>query len=168
MLRYTKNLSDYNTINAVAWHELTHSSQVRRMISEKGLLWASDYWSANVYQQAANTFKDYNGDGKNDKNSYGNKGDDRWQQIALSEGWANYREEILARKNLGLPNYTGTGNSFLYDYLLMFRELGNIGCSFQNMEGALCTYSISGYKDNLIAIYPNLSKQITDIISSRL
>jgi hypothetical protein len=138
------------------------------MISEKGLLWASDYWSANVYQQAANTFKDYDGDGKKDGDSYGNKGDERWQIIALSEGWANYREQVLTRNYLGLPYYSGTSNSFLIKYLSMFEELKNIGCSYQNMEKSLCTYTISGYRDNLIAIYPSLSIQITTIISSRL
>ncbi len=168
MLRYSGNLKDYYKITSIAWHELTHASQVNRMISEKGLLWASDYWSANVYQQASNTFKDYNGDGNNDGNPYGNKGDERWQIIALSEGWANYREQVLAIRYLGQTNYNATYNLFLVKYLKMFEELESIGCSFQNMEKSLCTYSISGFRDNLNEIYPSLKSQITIIISSRL
>lgn len=168
ILRYKNDKTYYNTITSIVWHELTHSSQIKRMINEKGILWASDYWSANVYQQASNTFKDYDGDGKKDGDSYGNTGDERWQIIALSEGWANYREQILTRNYLGLPYYSGTSNSFLIKYLRMFDELKNIGCSYQNMEKSLCTYTISGYRDNLIAIYPSLSTQITTIISSRL
>lgn len=165
MLRYTKNLSDYNTINAVAWHELTHSSQVKRMTSEKGLLWASDYWSANVYQQAANTFKDYDGDGKKDGKPYGFKGNERWQQIALSEGWANYREEYLARNYLNDPIYVGTTNVLLSPLVNMYKRLKLLGCSFSDLEKSLCTYSINGYRDNLIALYPSLSSQITIIVN---
>jgi len=130
------------------------------MKSEKGYWWASDYWSANVYQQAANQISS--------GHPYGSKGDNRWQQIALSEGWASYREQVLTRNYLGLPYYSGTSNLFLIKYLRMFDELKNIGCSYQNMEKSLCTYTISGYRDNLIAIYPSLSTQITTIISSRL
>ncbi len=183
MLRYTKNLSDYNTINAVAWHELTHSSQLRRMISEKGLLWASDYWSANVYQQAANTFKDYDGDGKKDGKPYGNKGDERWQQIALSEGWANYREWYLAKKYLNYEiyplQYNRTTNTYwqpifdnykdvsLTDYYGgMFKQLNDLGCSYTNLEKSLCVYSIGAYRDKLMSYYPNLSYSITNIVTN--
>ena len=127
---------------------------------EKGYWWASAYWSANIYQQAANQI----GSGY----PYGSKGDSRWQQIALSEGWSNYREQVLTRNYLGLPNYSATSNSFLIQYLRMFDELENIGCSYQSMEKSLSTYTILGFRDNLIAIYPSLSTQITTIISSRL
>ncbi len=160
ILRYKNDKTYYNTITSIVWHELTHSSQVKRMINEKGLLWASDYWSANVYQQASNSI--------NTGGSYGSKGDSRWQIIALSEGWANYREQVLTRNYLGLPYYSATSNSFLFNYLTMNEELKYIGCSYQSMEKSLCTYTISGYRDNLIAIYPSLSTQITTIISSRL
>ena len=174
ILRYTKTLTDYNKITAIVWHELTHSSQLERMKSEKGYWWASDYWSANVYQQAANNIAS--------GSSYGNKGDSRWQQIALSEGWANYREWKLAKQYLnGYDIYP-----FIYDYRLgayrqatfddykdksiaryyggMFKRLNDIGCSYSNLEKSLCAYSIGSYKDNLISLHSSLSGQITEII----
>lgn len=174
ILRYTKTLTDYNTITEIVWHELTHSSQLERMKSEKGYCWASDYWSANIYQQAANQI------GSGDP--YGSKGDSRWQQIALSEGWANYREWKMAKQKLnGYDIYP-----YIYDTPLqifrqstfddyknvslaiyyggMFKRLNDIGCSYQNLEKSLCTYSISAYRDNLITYYPNASTQITNII----
>jgi hypothetical protein len=156
ILRFTNSLSDYDIITAIAWHELTHASQLRRMINEKGILWASDYWSANVYQQAKNTIE--NG------RPYGAKGESRWQQIALSEGWANYREELMARSYLSDPDYVGTTNSFLSSYVSMLKRLKSIGCSYTKMELSLCTYSIGGYRDNLISNYPSLRTQITNII----
>lgn len=48
----------------------------------------------------------------------------------------------------------------------MFKRLNDIGCSYSNLEKSLCTYSIGGYKDNLIALHPNLSSQITEIIKN--
>ena len=50
----------------------------------------------------------------------------------------------------------------------MFDELKYIGRTYQNMEKSLSTYSIVGFRDNLITIYPSLSSQISTIISSRL
>jgi hypothetical protein len=157
MLRFTKNMSDYNKITAIAWHELTHASQVRRMITVKGLLWASDYWSANVYQQAKNEI--------DNDNAYGSKGDTRWQIIALSEGWANFREWKLAGKYL---SYSVSLYDFPRNYAYMFNSLYEAGCSYSDMESSLCTYSISGFRDNLIAKYPTLQTKITSIISSYL
>jgi hypothetical protein len=161
ILRYNKNLDSYNTITAIAWHELTHASQLQRMRSEKGYFWASDYWSHVVLQEV-----------KNDKNTgspYGGRGDDNWQVIALAEGWANYREEYLARKYLlGADEYEGTDNPFLSPYVAMFRELRAVGCSFANMEKSLCSYSITVFRDNLISKHPSLRTQITSIVSTRL
>jgi hypothetical protein len=88
--------------------------------------------------------------------------------VALCEGWANYREQILTRYYLGLTNYVGTNNSFLVDYLNMFGELIAIGCSFEAIEKSLNTKSISEFQSNLIAIYPNMDKQIKKIILNRL
>lgn len=168
ILRYNQNMSDYEKITAIAWHELTHASQLQRMKSEKGFWWASDYWSSNVVQQAQNTID-------NDK-PYGNKGDSRWQQIALSEGWANYREWYLGNKYL---NYNHLGKDrYDRDYYFsdysgipipygeMFDRLKKEGCSFANMEKALCTYSISGYKNNLVSKYPAKKDKLISIIES--
>jgi hypothetical protein len=60
---------------------------IRIIKGEKGYWWASAYWSANIYQQAANNITS--------GSPYGSKGDSHWQQIALSEGWANYRKWYL-------------------------------------------------------------------------
>jgi hypothetical protein len=161
ILRYNKDLNSYNTITAIAWHELTHASQLQRMKSEKNAFWASDYWSHVVLQEVKNH--------KNTGGSYGSKGDDNWQVIALAEGWAYYREEYLARTYLpNATSFVGTRKPFLTPYVEMFRELRALGCTFTNMEKSLCTYSISGFRDNLIAKHSNLSTQITSVISSRL
>ena len=143
ILRYTKDIIKYNKIISIVWHELTHASQLQRMKSEKGYLWASDYWSANVYQQASNALN------SPDENSYGNKGDERWQIIALSEGWANYREWKLAKDKLGwnaiteqywhetpwYPSYyTDFNLGFPHCYMKVFESLENIGCSYSNIE----------------------------------
>jgi hypothetical protein len=156
ILRYTNNINRYNEMITVVWHELTHASQVARMTSEKGKNWASTYWSKNVYRQAANSIAT--------GNPYGNKGNQYWEIIALSEGWANYREEYLARMYLGVPNYVGTTNLFLRPYVEMFKKLRNIGCSFTNIEKSLCANTIVEFRNNLIVKYPNLTTQITNAI----
>jgi hypothetical protein len=175
VLRYSKNLNDYNRITATAWHELTHASHLQRMKSEKGYWWASDYWSTLVYREITNSaFKG--------GNPYGSKGDDSWQIIALAEGWANYREWDLARRYLAWNSLTGavwtatstlpTSNSFYRTWLgypqyyaCMFYDLKTLGCSDVNIEKALCAYSIGEFKNKLVAKYPNLSTQITNLIA---
>ncbi|MDR1227208.1 MAG: hypothetical protein LBK47_09990, partial [Prevotellaceae bacterium] len=149
-------------------HELTHASQLRRMGSEKGYYWASDLWSHVVLQEAKNDI--------NTSSSYGSKGDDNWQVIALAEGWANYREWNLARRYLNyniygedpdthVPYYFDNYSSSLaIFYGGMFDRLATAGCSFTNMEKSLCAYSIGAFRDNLIAKHPNLRARITEII----
>lgn len=166
ILRFTNSLGDYEKITSIAWHELTHASQLKCMTKEKGLLWASDYWSANVYQQATNTI--------NNGSPYGAKYDSRWQQIALSEGWANYREWLLAKNKLNgysTIGYDKYGNAYYFsdygfpiNYGEMFDDLKRVGCSISNIEKSLCTYSITGLRDNLIVLHPSLAIQITNII----
>lgn len=163
ILRFTNSLGDYEKITSFAWHELTHASQLRRMINEKNVLWASDYWSANVYQQAQNEID--NG------SPYGAIGDNRWQQIALSEGWANYRAWVLATNYLNYnaiskkkwadaPYYPNQYTTFPYKYAGMFYRLKNIGCSYIDMEKSLCTYSISEYCEKLKLLCPILNSKI--------
>jgi hypothetical protein len=171
ILRYNKTLSDYNRITATAWHELTHASHLQRMKSEKGYWWASDYWSTIVYREIRNSILK--------GNPYAGKGDDSWQVIALAEGWANYREWDLARRYLAwnsisreawsyLPlnptQYDRADLGFPVEYAAMFYQLRVTGCSFVNIEKSLCAFSITGFRDNLIAKYPNLRAQITNII----
>lgn len=91
ILRYG-GLEDYNKTISIVWHELTHASQVEAIKKEKGYNWTSEYWSSNVYQQSANSIAG--------KGPYGEKGDHRWEQIALSEGWAKFRQRELGRIHL--------------------------------------------------------------------
>ncbi|HTO15616.1 MAG TPA: hypothetical protein VLZ83_07585 [Edaphocola sp.] len=170
ILRYNKTLDDYNKITATVWHELTHASHLQRMKSEKGYFWASDYWSQNIYQQAKNSI--------DDNYAYGNIGDDNWQIIALSEGWANYRAWHLCNEKLAWTKYLNikgdsdavtryfTDRDFPRNYGAMFDELRAEGCSFSIMEKSLCTYSINGYKSNLVSKYPSKLARITEIIKS--
>jgi hypothetical protein len=157
ILRYSKTLTDYNTITAIVWHELTHSSQLERMKSEKGYWWASAYWSANIYQQAANSITS--------GSPYGSKGDSHWQQIALSEGWANYREWVMASKYL---SYSVSLSGFQQNYAYMFNSLNIAGCTYSDMESSLCTYSVSDFRDKLIAKYPSLQAKIILITNAYL
>ena len=120
-----------------------------------------------MYQQASNTFKDYNGDGKKDGKPYGKKGDEWWQQIALSESWANYRENLLLNRCL-VKNYSIQWIIYFFQYYgfpiyygALFAELEQFGCSYSDMEKAISTYSFIGYHDNLIREYPNLKDSIT-------
>ena len=172
ILRYKNDKTYYNTITSIVWHELTHSSQVNRMISEKGLFWASDYWSANVYQQANNTLET--------DSAYRHKGAERWQQIALSEGWANYREWYLGKNYLAWNtisnqswasapyshrNYTDKSLGFPVYYAKMYESLVNIGCSFSDIEKSLCTYSVNDFKEKMKTKYPSKSSNIDLIVT---
>lgn len=164
LLCYEPNLSLYNNIISTIWHELTHASHVQAMKNKKGDLFASYYWSHNVYQQVKN--QSITG------NPYGNKGDDNWQYIALSEGWANYREWKNAKQylkhnsiNTRYPNYTPLNyeHIFVYAYASMFLKLANIGCTEHELEDAVS-------KNNTISSFKNffsshkLSTQIKNII----
>jgi len=162
-------------MTSIAWHELTHASQLQRMKGEKNLVWASSHWSAIVCQEASNAISSPTG------NPYGKKGDDNWQIIALAEGWANYRQWYLSNKHLGyndlgthyddvtkkyVDNYFDdykNSNMVIY-YGGLFDKLNKIGCSFQNLEKSLCAKSISEFKANIIAKYPTKKDQITNIL----
>lgn len=157
ILRYEKNSSRYKEMKAIIWHELTHASQLQRIRSEKGYWWASKYWSKNVYQQLRNTME-------RDGDPYGIKGGENWQIIALSEGWANYREQYMAVKYLEEISYKSTYNILIKPYVEMFEKLHSIGCSHNILEKVLYVYTINEYKEALIEQYPYLSKQITEVI----
>jgi len=150
-------------MTSIVWHELTHASQLTRMKTDKNLLWASDYWSKVVYQQAKNELSA--------GSPYGKKGDSNWQRIALTEGWANYRQEDLTRrylpkKNPTDPDYVATNRPLLYPFLVMSRNLKSIGCSYTEMEKALCNHTVDGFKNYLVSKYPskksNIEKYVTD------
>ena len=122
------------------------------MKSDKNLLWASDYWSKMVYQQAKNELSA--------GSPYGKKGDDNWQIIALAEGWANYRQEDLTRRYLNDPLYNATARPLLAPFVTMFRNLKAIGCSYIEMEKALCNHTVDGFRNYLVSKYPSKKANI--------
>ena len=161
-------------MTSIAWHELTHASQLQRMKGEKNLVWASSHWSAIVCQEASNAISSPTG------NPYGKKGDDNWQIIALAEGWANYRQWFLSKKHLSWnsisadtwskrpyspSDYTDSSLGFPLYYTKMFEALEGLGCSALNIERSLCAHSVTEFRNNLIARHPNLRNNITSIIS---
>ena len=93
--------------------------------------------------------------------SYGKKGDNNWQQVALCEGWANYIEYKMPYKYL---KYYDTDNGFPEEYWQMYNSLQIIGCSLPDMEKCLTEKTIIGYRDQLINIYPSLKDKISTII----
>lgn len=137
------------------------------MINNKGYNFASDYWSHNVYQQAKNATSAQDGI------PYGEKGDKNWQYIALSEGWANYRQWKLAKSFL---NYNSINNKyptsnpldythiFVYNYASMFYRLSSIGCSDKEIELALSkSKTLQSLKNNFSG--HKLFNKITPIIN---
>jgi hypothetical protein len=94
VLRYQNTYNDYFKIMANTWHKFTNASQVSRMISLFGLNWTSGNWNAVQDQLTSD-----DSDGLNDCFCITHKpGGDCSQQIALSEGWANYRAGELYRQ----------------------------------------------------------------------
>jgi len=163
ILRYSNNSSNdvhFRNIHLFAWHELTHASQYQRMRNDRGLLWASDYWSENVYRQARNSITSKDDDGN--RNPYGERGGTSWQVIALSEGWANYRTNLLLSR-VGMRREWISG--FPRIYANMFQELADIGIPQGEMERALSAWTFAAYRDNLIARLPHRRAEITEIVN---
>ena len=118
------------------------------------------------------------------KSSYGKKGDNSWQQVALCEGWANYREWTQMKDFLRFDafrnekydftinrrpkDYTGLyyTTGFPYYYTRMFDELILLGCSYQNIEKAMTSKTFSGFRDNLKMQYPDKVK--SDSITAKI
>lgn len=141
---YTRYKSLYMYYSTV-WHELTHASNLQRVKSEKGKSAASTYWSGLVGTEVGHAIAT-GGD-----SSYGKKGDNNWQQVALCEGWANYIGTwTMPRKYLSLNNKK-TG--FPRDYQDMFEQLLLNGCSIHNMEKCLTIKTFSEFKQLLSAEY---------------
>ena len=167
MLCYESNLDLYKSKVSTIWHELNHASHLQAMINNKGYNFASDYWSHNVYQQAKNATSAQDG------SPYGKKGDENWQYIALSEGWANYRQWKLAKSFL---NYNSINNKyptstpldythiFVYNYASMFYRLSSIGCSDKEIELAISkSKTLQSLKNNFSG--HKLFNKITPIIN---
>jgi hypothetical protein len=97
----------YRRYSAV-WHELNHGAHLQAMINKKGKDFATKYWTTIVRQEASNYTKT--------KDSYGKKGDKNWEYIALTEGWANYREWDMCLKYLKYNTLSETTNTNKKNY----------------------------------------------------
>lgn len=160
--RYKAMYMYYSTV----WHELTHASNLQCVKNEKGTGEASRYWSSLVGTEVGNTIAT--------THPYGKKGDSNWQQVALCEGWANYREwsqmkDFLKFDTFRYESYNFTINrrpkdynlSFPQIYAALFDELLLMGCSYGNIEKSMTSKTFSGFRDNLKAIYPDKADSIT-------
>ena len=99
--------------------------------------------------------------------------------MALSEGWAYFNEWRVARMYLNFnaienipydwkinpTPYSYDRSLFPLNYVRMFYDLENIGCSLNKMEKSLATNNFTQFKANLITYYPALSEKITLIIT---
>ena len=128
------------------------------MINNKGKDFATKYWTTVVHQEAFNSLKDM-------KNTYGQKGDDNWEYIALAEGWANFRQYKMCKKYLEFNSLTLTDNkkSASYNYTLLkykdeiYYRYGSIMYELNSIitdsiiERAISnSSSISEFRDNII------------------
>ena len=167
ILKYSDDDMLIEEMSEGVWHELTHASMVERMKVTKGLFWASDYWSQIVYQQAYNSLKGFSAYGSSVNDANG-------QIIALTEGWAKFREWYMGMLYLNFNTLGGT-NDFMYyssyinyNYAQMFKELYNIGCSMANLEESLAAYSIADFSTNLISLHSYKQTAIENIIQNYL
>ncbi len=152
---YTRQEALYAFYSTV-WHELTHASNFQRVKNEKGYGSASAYWTSLVGTEVGHSITSIG------KSSYGKKGDNNWEQVALCEGWANYREYRMKSKYLdGIPFYGISSSTFPYTHINLFYDLENIGVSLVNMERCLTEKTIIGYREQLINIYPSMKNAIT-------
>jgi hypothetical protein len=97
---------------------------------------------------------------------YGTRGAQDRQIIALSEGWAYYRQWRLEIDILSFPSILVEFNSpFPINYGFMFRELIDEGISNVDIEFALSSNNIIEFRNRLIQRRSNLTNRITQIIS---
>ncbi len=158
MLCYEPNLGQYEKMVSTVWHELTHATHVQAMKNNKGVWFASKYWSNNVYQQAKNAMTSPNGD------PYGAKGGDYWEYIALSEGWANYRQWKISKEFLkynsiqmvkyGNSRYDATPysrvNEIEYRYAALINDISSYVSDKVFEKGIASCNTISEFKNYLI------------------
>ena len=166
------DIKNYNYTISSTWHELIHTAQFKRFEQEKGFWTASNYFYTYGTKIIGHYIKD--------EKTYGIKGNDNWQTMALSEGWAYYNEWRIAQKYLNFNSFTNENwsNSKFYPtgfpqnndnfpkyYSALFYELSNIGCSINAMEKAMSTNSLAVFKSNLVAYYPAIKNSIETIIA---
>ena len=158
MVNCTNDYEEYNSVYSSIWHELNHGAHLQAMINNKGKDFATKYWTTVVHQEAFNSLKDM-------KNTYGQKGDDNWEYIALAEGWANFRQYKMCKKYLEFNSLTLTDNkkSASYNYTLLkykdeiYYRYGSIMYELNSIitdsiiERAISnSSSISEFRDNII------------------
>lgn len=149
--------SQKNSLNeyySTIWHELSHSSNLQRVINEKGYWTAYDFWSHMIGTEVGHNVVTLG------KDCYGKKGDGNWEQVALCEGWAYYRGWKTPSNYLG---YTSKNGGFPYDYQDMFNELFDKKCSLTNMEKCLTVRTFAEYKSLLTNIYSADAVKVNDI-----
>lgn len=142
--------SKLNSFYSTVWHELTHASHFRRIQIEKGHGIASDYWSKLIGTEVGHSVAsmlDAN------PSPYGIRGDNNWEQVALAEGWANYRGTWKLPLTYLYSQNKKSG--FPRDYQDMYDKLNKSGCSNKNLEKCLTSRTFSEYKQLLISEYPS-------------
>ena len=145
--------SEYYRRYASVWHELSHGSHIQAMINNKGISFATDYWTRIVRQEALNSVS-------SKKDTYGNKGDLNWQYIALAEGWAYSREKEMCNKYINYDYNIPNNNLLIANYSSLFIKLKNISVSNKIIEKSLSlSNSISNFKTNLLKEIKNLNQQ---------
>jgi hypothetical protein len=165
------DVKNYNYTISSTWHELIHTAQFKRFEQEKGFWAASNYF----FTYGTTIISHYS---NGDDNVYGIKGDNNWQTMALSEGWAYFCEWLLARKYLNFDAYylktydwekkyrpINYKRDYPRNYARMYDELNLIGCSFINMEKSLAAVNFDDFRINLIKYYPQKTTQISDIVN---
>ncbi len=138
-----------NEYYSTVWHELSHTSNFNRVKNEKGFWPASAYWRSLIITEIGHS------------DNYGKKGDGNWEQIALCEGWASYREWKMPYMYLA---FNDKEYDYPASYWQMYDSLYKSGCSLQNLEKCLTAKTIADYRNLLIAIYPELKENITSTI----
>lgn len=162
MVNCTNDYKMYYSVYSSIWHELSHGAHLQAMINNKGKDFATKYWTTVVHQEAFNSLKDM-------KNTYGQKGDDNWEYIALAEGWANFRQYKMCKKYLkynsiskvhesnadGYYNESPADNKkdIFYRYAGLMTELHNI-ITDVNFEHVISkSSSIKEFEEHLLNLY---------------
>lgn len=153
------SLTNIRSYYSTVWHELTHASNYKIVKDIKGYTYANIYWNDLIATEVGHAVSSKGAD------FYGIQGNKNWEQVALCEGWANYREYRMKYNYLEGRSFYGISSStFPYTHINLFYDLENIGISLVNMEKCLTERTIIGYRDQLINIYPSLKEAITLII----
>lgn len=127
--------------------EVVFDNQIETLVN------ATKYWTTVVHQEAFNSLKDM-------KNTYGQKGDDNWEYIALAEGWACYRQKLMCSKHINYNHKIPTYSLLITNYSNMYFQLKNIGISDKQLEKSLSvSNSINNFKINLLNQVNNTKQQ---------